>query len=124
MVCSPEEVLADLDIQWQDHNDQTKQLKLALAAPELPLSGDEVKVLNLLHKGEALVDQIKVKTGIPIQRLNSLLLSMEFKNLLRQMPGKKYRKNIERSQRSDLAGSQPCQKSDFCLGQNKKEQMF
>ena len=92
LVSSPEEVLADLDIQWEQHTDQTKQLELALAAPEIPLNGEEVKVLNLLNRGDALVDQITVKTGIPINRLNALLLSMEFKNLLRQMPGKKYRK--------------------------------
>ncbi|MCB0837356.1 MAG: DNA-processing protein DprA [Bacteroidetes bacterium] len=92
LVSSPEEVLADLDIQWQEHTDRTQQLELALAAPEIPLNAEEAKVMNLLNQGEALVDQITVKTGIPVHRLNALLLSMEFKNLLRQLPGKKYQK--------------------------------
>lgn len=92
LVTSPEEVLADLDIQWQQHDDQTDQLELALQAPSQPLSAEEAQVLNFLARGEALIDQIALQTGIPMHRLNSLLLSMEFKALLRQMPGKKYRR--------------------------------
>lgn len=90
LVSRPEDVLDDLDIQWQQHEDQSGQLELALSPPEIPLTADEVKVINFLAKGEALVDQITVHTGIPMNRLNALLLSMEFKDLLRQMPGKKF----------------------------------
>ncbi|MEM7655624.1 MAG: DNA-processing protein DprA [Bacteroidota bacterium] len=92
LVTSPEEVLADLDIQWQQHNDQTEQLELALSPPDIPLSAEEAKILNFLAEGEAVVDQITVHTGIPAQKLNSILLGMEFKDLLRQMPGKKFRR--------------------------------
>lgn len=93
LVTSPEEVLADLDIQWQHHHDQTDQLALALTPPEMPLSAEESKVLNFLsQRSMALVDDIALHTGIPMQQLNSLLLGMEFKDLLRQMPGKKYRR--------------------------------
>ncbi|RMG73962.1 MAG: DNA-protecting protein DprA [Bacteroidetes bacterium] len=92
LVNSPEEVLDDLDIQWQQHDDQSEQLELALQAPSQPLSAEEAQVLNCLAQGEVIIDHIALKTGIPMHRLNSLLLSMEFKALLRQMPGKKYRR--------------------------------
>ncbi|MEM7369549.1 MAG: DNA-processing protein DprA [Bacteroidota bacterium] len=92
LVSSPAEVLDDLDIQWQQHEDQTEQLELALSPPSIPLSAEEAKILNFLGKGEAVFDNISVHTGIPPQQLNSLLLTMEFKELLRQLPGKKFRR--------------------------------
>ena len=92
LISSPEEVLEDLDIQWQQHDDQTEQLELALSPPSLPLSAEEAKILNYLAQGEAVFDNISFHTGIPPQKLNSLLLTMEFKELLRQMPGKKFRR--------------------------------
>ncbi|MEZ4828034.1 MAG: DNA-processing protein DprA [Bacteroidia bacterium] len=92
LISRPEEVLEDLNVQWKQHGDQSGQLELALSPPEIPLTADEVKVINFLAKGEAHVDQITIHTGIPMNRLNALLLSMEFKDLLRQMPGKKFGK--------------------------------
>lgn len=92
LVSSPEEILEDLAIQWQHHDNQTEQLELLFQQPEIPLSPDEGKILNLLAKGEALIDVIAYKTGIQMSTLTPLLLSMEFKELVRQMPGKKYRR--------------------------------
>ncbi|MCL4136136.1 UNVERIFIED_CONTAM: hypothetical protein GTU68_029384 [Idotea baltica] len=93
LTTDPQEVLEELDIQWQQHSDRTDQLKLALSSPpKEPLSPDEAKVLNFLAKGEAVLDDITHHTGIPIHRINALLLSMEFKELLRQMPGKKFKR--------------------------------
>ncbi|TAE52108.1 MAG: DNA-protecting protein DprA [Bacteroidetes bacterium] len=93
LVTSPEDVLEDLNIHWQQHGEQSQQLELALTPPDIPLHADEATVLNFLgSKGEATLDQIVQQTNLPIQRLNSLLLSMEFKELVQQMPGKKFRK--------------------------------
>lgn len=92
LISDPAEVLEDLQIKWQQHEDQSEQLELALAAPKIPLSPEEAKVLNFLGRGEAIVDKINYSTGIPMNRLNALLLSMEFKELLRQMPGKRFRR--------------------------------
>lgn len=92
LVTSPEEVLADLEIQWQSHDDQQEQLALSLAPPEIPLSADESKILNYLTQhSDAQVDDISLKTGIPMHQLNSLLLGMEFKDLIRQKAGKRFR---------------------------------
>ncbi len=92
LITSPEEVLEDLAIQWQQHDDQTEQLALLFEPPNVPLSAEESKVLNLLSQGEALIDVIAYKTGIGAAQLTPLLLAMEFKELVRQMPGKKYRR--------------------------------
>ena len=92
LVTSPEDVLDDLDIRWRHHEDQTEQLELALSPPSIPLSADEARILNILQEGDILLDQIAHRSGIPIDKLNALLIAMEFKDLLRQMPGKMYRK--------------------------------
>lgn len=92
LVTSPEEVLADLQIQWREHDEQQEQLALTLQAPEIPLSAEESKVLNFLtQQGDAGVDTISLQTGIPMHQLNSLLLGMEFKDLVRQKAGKRFR---------------------------------
>lgn len=85
LVSSPEEVLEDLEIQWFQEEVSLPK------APPIPLNKDESLVLNLLREKEFLIDQLAGKTGIPMQKLNSLLLSMEFKGLLKQLPGKKFK---------------------------------
>ncbi|MEM8898839.1 MAG: DNA-processing protein DprA [Bacteroidota bacterium] len=87
LITHPQEVLDDLEIQWEPKANQ--QLDLAL---EMVLSLEETKIMNYLHKGDAVVDHISHQTGIPMSQLNSLLLSMEFKGLIAQAPGKKFRK--------------------------------
>ncbi|QCR21953.1 DNA-processing protein DprA [Pontibacter sp. SGAir0037] len=54
-------------------------------------NADEVKVLNqLLQSKEELIDNLSWKTQIPVNQLSSILLSLEFKGVVRQMPGKKF----------------------------------
>ena len=88
----PREVLEDLEIQWQQHDDQQDQLEMLLAPLPADLSAEELKVLNLLSNGERVVDDIAMETGIPIPKLSPLLLTLEFKDMLRQMPGKKFKR--------------------------------
>lgn len=85
LVTSPEEVLEDLEIKWFTEKETLPK------APSIPLNKEESLVLNVLQEKEMLMDQLADKTGLAIQKLNSLLLSMEFKGLLKQMPGKKFK---------------------------------
>ncbi len=87
LLTEPEEVLEDLNIQWLPEQEQAASTRPAPA----PLNKEESLVLNVLHQGELLVDQLAEKTGLSISRLNPLLLAMEFKDLVEQLPGKKFR---------------------------------
>ncbi|MEM6802632.1 MAG: hypothetical protein AAF696_14585 [Bacteroidota bacterium] len=58
----------------------------------MALSKDEARILNFLAEGDAVIDKIAQHFQIPLAALNPLLLGMEFKDLLKQLPGKKYRK--------------------------------
>ena len=67
-----------------------EQLQLSFTAPEIPLNDEETKVLNVLTKGRTNIDELRLQTDISTGQLNSLLLSMEFKDLIRQLPGKQF----------------------------------
>lgn len=93
LVLSPQQILDDLEIVWQptDQRPDMPEPTLPFDVPDLPLSAEESKVINLLAvQGDHTVDQIIQKTGISVSLLNSLLIGMEFKGLIRQLPGKKY----------------------------------
>ncbi|MCG6187945.1 DNA-processing protein DprA [Maribellus maritimus] len=56
------------------------------------LTKDEEKVVDLLKENrELFIDQISSKLSMPVSRVSALLLNMEFKNILKALPGKMYR---------------------------------
>ncbi len=62
-------------------------------APPLPLNvtGEESQVLALLRQTTGLhIDELSWQTQIPMGRLASLLLNLEFRGFVRSMPGKMY----------------------------------
>ncbi|MBR4264632.1 MAG: DNA-processing protein DprA [Bacteroidales bacterium] len=81
---------ADLErsMGWQSNSKKTAtQASLNL----VPLTPDEIKVIDTLRsEGQLYIDILSIKTGIPMAKLSSLLLMMEFKDLINSYPGKKY----------------------------------
>ncbi|MBO4772252.1 MAG: DNA-processing protein DprA [Bacteroidales bacterium] len=57
----------------------------------MPLSPEEVAVIDVLRaNGPTFIDTISAMTKMPMHELSSLLLSMEFKDLVTSLPGKQY----------------------------------
>ena len=55
------------------------------------LTGSERKVIDLIHEAEEIgIDQLSYRSGIGAAELASLLLGLEFKGLVRSLPGKRY----------------------------------
>lgn len=56
-------------------------------------TGQELKVIETLSCSgrEALIDELSWKSQIPVNQLAGLLLSLEFKGVLKSLPGKKYK---------------------------------
>ncbi len=66
-----------------------KSLKMEFDASEF--NPEELKILTMLQQSkEELMDNLSWKTQIPINRLSSLLLGLEFRGMVRQMPGKRF----------------------------------
>lgn len=72
-------------LNW-DQEQQTKHQDTMIS-----LEGNEKKVYEILMKeGTIEIDLLSIKTQIPINQIASDLLNLEFKNLVKSLPGKKY----------------------------------
>lgn len=73
---------------WQPSSKKQKHIQQQLF---IDLDEREQKVMDLLkNKGNTGVDILAVESGIAMSQLSSLLLTMEFKGIIRSLPGKMY----------------------------------
>ncbi len=56
----------------------------------LNLNEDEKSIYNILFNGEKGIDDLLYTSEIPLNRMALVLLDMEFKGLLKMLPGKRY----------------------------------
>lgn len=56
------------------------------------LSATEMEIVNLLKDQEAMhIDELMIRSGKNNSTLAALLLSLEFQNIVKSLPGKRYR---------------------------------
>ncbi|MFA6292052.1 MAG: hypothetical protein WC637_09740 [Victivallales bacterium] len=58
--------------------------------PGLKLTEDEGRIIGLLKNGDASADSLVEETGMGAGKLLSLLMKMEMKKLISQLPGKRF----------------------------------
>jgi DNA processing protein len=58
--------------------------------PDLKLPEDEGRIIGLLKNGDASTDSLVAETGMSAGKLLSLLMKMEMKKLISQLPGKRF----------------------------------
>ncbi|MFA5145391.1 MAG: DNA-processing protein DprA [Candidatus Omnitrophota bacterium] len=65
------------------------------AAPEecSPVNDEERRVYELIKKQSILMDEIAERTSFDIPKISDILLKLEIKKLVRQLPGKQFAKN-------------------------------
>ncbi len=85
LVTEPEDILKDLNL-VQILKKETKTVLTSL-----PLSAEEQQIVNLLKEKECVIDEILVHMDMNPSKLFSTLLEMEFKGILMQLPGKKFK---------------------------------
>jgi len=81
---------SDLEYQlgWEKSKHETKPLQQVLFQE---LSTDEKKITDLLNKhGKTYIDLLANYAGMTVQKLSSILISLEFKGLINVLPGKMY----------------------------------
>ena len=54
------------------------------------LSNDEQVIYDILQQGKKVVDELSMEAKMPMSKTSSLLLQMEFKGLVKSLPGKSY----------------------------------
>ncbi|MDB5240470.1 MAG: processing protein DprA, partial [Spirosoma sp.] len=85
---SPKDLIETLN--WDTPVEQTPR---KVQAPPLPVdvTGEESQILSLLRQEtDWHIDNLSWQSQIPMGRLASLLLSLEFRGFVRSLPGKKY----------------------------------
>lgn len=60
--------------------------------PFVELSDEETVIMKAINEEHVHINQLVVKTNIPIHQLSFLLLELEFKNLVRPLPGGMYKR--------------------------------
>lgn len=85
LVTEPEDILKDLNL-VQILKKETKPVPASI-----PLTAEEQEIVNLLKHKECVIDEILLHTNLNPSKLFSVLLEMEFKGIVIQLPGKKFR---------------------------------
>jgi DNA processing protein len=79
-------------LNWDIDNPNARASNIEKEIDWSRFSDDESKVLRLLHeKTEMLIDNLSFESGVPLNRLAALLLNLEFQDLVKVLPGKKFR---------------------------------
>lgn len=95
IVTCMEDIFEELKIYFNDNENNTQQKGVNAIINSLK---DEERIIGtVLGNNELHIDKIKEKTNIEIGRLNSLLVIMEMRGIVEQLPGKVYRINYTSS---------------------------
>jgi DNA processing protein len=75
--------------------DEAIKPRISQASLALELNEEEMLVANTLREsGELSIDAMAIKLSMPVSKLSVLLLEMELKSFLREIPGKRYALNM------------------------------
>ena len=84
LVMDASDILEDLQILLPE----TKPSPEAAARPLPPLSKEERRVYDAIEQSETPIDDIAAKSQLPSSMVSSILLQLELKRLVKQLPGK------------------------------------
>ncbi len=81
--------ITDLEyyLNWDQESESVKKIEIDLEE----LQKDEKSIImELKHNNSIIIDQLAWNTQIPVHKLASILLNLEFRGLINSLPGKKY----------------------------------
>lgn len=77
---------------WEVDDKKTRKSKIVQTSLFNDLTDEERNIMTVLHKDGGLqINQIAVSSQLPISKLSSLLMQMEFKGLIKHLPGDVYK---------------------------------
>lgn len=91
LVTCARDIVADLG--W--HRPELSSPAAPRAAKILPLQPDEQRVYDQLAGGALDADALVEATGLPVDRVNSLLTTMEIQGIIKQIPGRMFERADE-----------------------------
>jgi len=91
MVTSLEDILEEIGAYFSKNNKDSFTKKLKDDKLLKGLDNDEVKIVKCLKLEPTHIDIISVKTGLNIKVVNSVIVMLELKGIVEQLPGKVYK---------------------------------
>jgi len=85
ILTKPEDILEDLNLQLERRKNRPE--------PELFLTPDENNIVQAIQNGLHELEPLSKATGLSIHKILSALLELEFKGIVKQIPGNKYQMN-------------------------------
>lgn len=93
---NPESVQSSSTIKSEE-NEQNTTIEKRVSTPSIPppdLTDDEKSVFNAIEIPASHIDTIVRTTQLPINQVSSVLLMLELKGIIQQLPGKQFTKDI------------------------------
>jgi DNA processing protein len=82
IINSPEELISNMG--WDIVQPKVRQLTF-----DLDITDDERKVISILHDHQKMgLDELCIKSELPLAKLSSMLIQLEFRNKVKSLPGK------------------------------------
>lgn len=72
------------------YDTRPKKVRNPLSDITLSLNSDEIKIVNALQDGDLGIDQLYYSTQLSMNHLAFILLDLEFRSIIRNLPGKRY----------------------------------
>jgi DNA processing protein len=94
LLLEPKEILEDLSWEVNALEKTNKSNNSFSTVPLHELDEEERQIITVLQNGALVIDQIEDQTAIPVGKLLSLLITLEFKGWVESLPGKKYKRLI------------------------------
>lgn len=88
-----EDILSEFEYLFPSSNRKASPAETGML-PALELSANEQKILDSTESEERSIDEIIRKSGLPSSTVSAVLLGLEMKRLVKQLPGKLFIKNV------------------------------
>lgn len=84
------ETLDDLEyaMAWQQEVDKPTRIQKQLF---VELTDEEQQVVDAMERQPLYIDQLCQRLGMPVGKVSSILLALEFKGIVSSLPGKMYK---------------------------------
>ena len=94
MVTSLEDILEEIDVYFSNNDKDFFTKKLKDDKLLKGLDEDEIKIVECLKLEPQHIDALVNKTGLDIKIVNAVVVMLELKGLVEQLPGKVYRLRV------------------------------
>ena len=85
-----DDIIIEIENSLRYKNIPKKKTEQSIAIPDSVLTDDEKRIKSFLSYEPLYIDELARKSNMSVSKINSLLLSLELKNVIKELPGKNF----------------------------------